>query len=330
MIASQVAGSEWSASGGAVARTSAAISSADAAATGDAGGGKWHPISYSIDDQGRRELFGAAAFAAQPRQGSGGFTVPRGHGGAGGATGDIPESVVAGLPPTDDPAATESLPARSHPARGSGLPPAATADAPHRAGEAPLRLSPATPRPRSESPDPSATPPATASAAPVQPPERIRKDAVGGRAGVAEAQRLLAILGYAPGTDDGVAGKQTRAAVLAYRKAAGLPATDDRIDAALLSSLRRDLRSAPSATESRSEAEAAPGRPPSLTERIMGGMQHLIGRDLDSVRAPAQLAEYCTVRSDEWIYDWGLGQMRLCGDVNGAGRVAYRPLPGDR
>jgi hypothetical protein len=72
------------------------------------------------------------------------------------------------------------------------------------------------------------------------------------------------------------------------------------------------------------------GRPASLTERILGGMQRVFARDLDSVRAPGQLAEYCASRTDEWFYDRGQGRMRLCGDLNGAGRVAYRPLPGDR
>ncbi len=72
-------------------------------------------------------------------------------------------------------------------------------------------------------------------------------------------------------------------------------------------------------------------RPPeSLTDRILGGMQRLIGRDLDSVRAPEQLVQYCGERADEWIYDRGQNRMRLCGDINGGGRIAYRPLPGDR
>ncbi len=54
---------------------------------------------------------------------------------------------------------------------------------------------------------------------------------------VAEAQRLLAALGFDPGPADGVAGRRTRAAVRAYQRATGLPETGV-IDESLLASLR--------------------------------------------------------------------------------------------
>ena len=99
----------------------------------------------------------------------------------------------------------------------------------------------------------------------------------------------------------------------------------------MLSRLRKEMRTPPSTVAAAPPASSATTKPStSLTERILGGVQRLIARDLDSARAPAQLAAYCATRSDEWIYDRGQDRMRLCGEINGSGRIAYRPLPGDR
>lgn len=58
------------------------------------------------------------------------------------------------------------------------------------------------------------------------------------RTEVIELQTLLAVLGFDPGTPDGIAGTRTRAAIRAYQKQASLPA-DGHPSADLLSALRQ-------------------------------------------------------------------------------------------
>jgi len=57
------------------------------------------------------------------------------------------------------------------------------------------------------------------------------------QAGIAEVQRLLAVLRFTPGAPDGVAGASTVAAIRLYQQFAGLP-----VDGAVTEALLRDLR----------------------------------------------------------------------------------------
>ncbi|MFO1153381.1 MAG: peptidoglycan-binding protein [Rhodospirillales bacterium] len=288
------------------------------------------PLAQGLHDQLRRELFGAAVPGRQPggtddaTNGAAAAVPARAPGIGAGATGDIPPLMSASLPKANEvaPAVNAVRPAQLTVTAPNGPQPDAGA---------PLQLSPTPPRPRMEEAVAPATPRAPLTARPSAPEQApVATRGKGGDPQVAEAQRLLAILGYTPGATDGRVGSQTTAAVRAYEKVAGLP-QDGRIDAALLAHLRKDMRTPPSdATVTPTPSQAASKPPASFTERVLGGMQRLIARDLDSTRAPAQLAEYCANRSDEWIYDRGQDRMRLCGEINGTGRVAYRPLPGDR
>jgi len=101
------------------------------------------------------------------------------------------------------------------------MPPEALADAERRGRQAKLPAAPA-----------------RAAAVPAAPAAAAEDD---GKAQIAEAQRLLARLGYQPGPADGIAGRGTLAAVRAYQGKAGLP-VDGRIDQALLARLRADAR----------------------------------------------------------------------------------------
>lgn len=154
---------------------------------------------------------------------------------------------------------------------------------------------------------------------------------VSGNAGVAEVQQQLIARGYAVGPVDGRLGARTIEAIRRYQKASGL-AADGRIDAALLARLRGRGGEGPAR---RPRAAAASGSlpeeaaPVTLSHRVLGGVQRLIGPDHDSRLSPDDLAGYCRERPDEWIYDAGQKRLRLCADITG-GRVAYRPLPGDR
>lgn len=146
---------------------------------------------------------------------------------------------------------------------------------------------------------------------------------------VAEAQSLLASLGYTVGSVDGMMGPRTETALKAYERKSGLK-VDGRVDDQLITRLRNDARTAPRGNESTATEAPAPPARQSLTGRVLGGVQRLIGHDFNSVVAPQELAAYCDVRGDEWIYDRGLDRMRSCADVVGAPKVAVRPLPGDR
>lgn len=60
---------------------------------------------------------------------------------------------------------------------------------------------------------------------------------------VAEAQRMLARLGYDPGPADGVLGRRSKAAIAEYRRDRGLP-PGDKVDADLLDHLQSEIRKA--------------------------------------------------------------------------------------
>lgn len=179
------------------------------------------------------------------------------------------------------------------------------------------------PRARPE-PPPSALPPQRVKvpeARPTSPPPK-------GEARVAEVQTLLATLGYRIGTVDGRIGPRTKAAIKAYEKKGGLK-VDGQVDDQLLARLRADARSASGESAQPSHAAVTPPAKPSITGRILGSVQHVLGHDLNSVVAPDQLAAYCDTRTDEWVYDRGLDKMRSCAEVVGK-PVAFRALPGDR
>lgn len=145
---------------------------------------------------------------------------------------------------------------------------------------------------------------------------------------IAEAQTLLAALGYNVGSVDGRMGSRTEAALKAYEKKSGLK-VDGRVDDQLLARLRSETRATPRANEATANEPPSPRPHPSLTGRVLGGVQRLIGHDFNSVAAPDELVAYCDDRGDEWVYDRGLDKMRSCTDVVGAPKVAVRPLPGD-
>lgn len=180
------------------------------------------------------------------------------------------------------------------------------------------------PRPR-----PEQVPVVLAPASVTVPEKRPQLSAQRGDQRVAEAQSLLASLGYSVGTVDGMMGPRTETALKAYERKSGLK-VDGRVDDQLMTRLRNDARSAPRGNESTATETPAPPARQSLTGRVLGGVQRLIGHDFNSVVAPEELAAYCDVRGDEWIYDRGLDRMRSCADVVGAPKVAVRPLPGDR
>jgi Putative peptidoglycan-binding domain-containing protein len=181
----------------------------------------------------------------------------------------------------------------------------------------------ALPRPR-----PKLPPPALAPQQVKVPEARPGVAPRSGDARVAEAQSLLGSLGYRVGTVDGRMGPQTMAAIKAYEKKGGLK-VDGRVDDQLLARLRADARTASLESAQPTQAAAAPAAKQSLTGRVLGGVQRVIGHDLNSVVAPERLAEYCDTRTDEWIYDRGLDKMRSCAEVVGK-PVAFRALPGDR
>lgn len=150
-----------------------------------------------------------------------------------------------------------------------------------------------------------------------------------GNVRVAEAQELLAALGYPIGIMDGRLGPQTQAAIKAFEKRGGLKA-DGRVDEQMLARLRADA-----AALSRDEAvavtpDSAPVPSRSLTGRVLGNVQRLIGHDFNSITAPEAVIAYCDEHGDEWIYDRGVDRLRACFELVGKPKVAFRPLPGDR
>ncbi|NJO55144.1 MAG: peptidoglycan-binding protein [Rhodospirillales bacterium] len=146
---------------------------------------------------------------------------------------------------------------------------------------------------------------------------------------VAEAQSLLTVLGYQVGPVDGKIGRQTRAAIREFEKKRGLE-VDGRLDKKVLAQLRLEAQSARSAPPPKAEVAEPPLPPQSFIGRVAGGLQSLISHDFNSVTAREKLVGYCAARADEWIYDRGLDKMRLCADILGDSRIAFRPLPSDQ
>ena len=91
---------------------------------------------------------------------------------------------------------------------------------------------------------------------------------------VAEAQRLLASLGFAAGGADGRPGKRTTQAVRSYQRANALPVSG-RIDAPLLAHLRAAVTT-PNRQPAAATAAAA-ARQPSLSGRVLGGVFAMFG-----------------------------------------------------
>jgi peptidoglycan hydrolase-like protein with peptidoglycan-binding domain len=144
---------------------------------------------------------------------------------------------------------------------------------------------------------------------------------------ITHAQTNLAALGYDPGPADGRFGSRTEAALRKFQKDARLPPGDGRIDDRLLARLDTEARTR--ARSGRQELAAiSPGAAPkaekprerSIFGSVLGGFQRLLGRDFDSVRRPRELAAYCRVNTNTWIYDFGREAFVYCGNV-AAGQV---------
>jgi hypothetical protein len=142
------------------------------------------------------------------------------------------------------------------------------------------------------------------------------------RAQVAEAQRLLARLGHAPGPADGVLGERTEHALDAWQRRSGRP-RGAVLDAALLAQLRKDVRAAQVAS-ARTARLAAPrhvdlpnlndGRTePAWVATLAGGFQRLFGREFDSRRNPLTIRDYCSLNRETWIFDEGRRTFLWCG-----------------
>lgn len=165
-------------------------------------------------------------------------------------------------------------------------------------------------------PDAAVEPDDGAPVQPVKAPER---------GGVAEAQRLLARLGYTPGPVDGVFGERTQHALEAWQRRSGRPA-DAELDAALLAQLRKDARSMQAMVRARKAgAETRPhtalpdvGKDdgtaePAWVATLAGGFQRLLGRKFDSRANPVAIRQYCSVNRETWIFDEGRRTFLWCG-----------------
>lgn len=116
---------------------------------------------------------------------------------------------------------------------------------------------------------------------------------------VADAQTLLAELGYGPGPVDGLIGPRTRAAVRAFQRDEGA-AVDGRITDSLVQRLRARKAAGEAVDESRR------GR----------GLWSMLGFDLDSIHAPDRFYRYCRDNPDTWVYDHGKGRFVYCERFN--------------
>jgi peptidoglycan hydrolase-like protein with peptidoglycan-binding domain len=122
---------------------------------------------------------------------------------------------------------------------------------------------------------------------------------------IAEAQRLLTRLGYAPGAADGVYGKRTEAAIRAFQRRKGAIA-DGEVTDQLVARLRSDVRqlaARPPQAPPVARTGVATGRSsPGLLASLVHGFQRLIGWDSDSARHPAAFRAYCHTSSGEKVY----------------------------
>ncbi len=159
-------------------------------------------------------------------------------------------------------------------------------------------------------------------AAKTRPPEQPHSDrpkpASGGmqdRARVTQAQTYLRQLGYDPGPVDGVQGRKTKSAIVAFQRSRGLSA-DGKVTASLINSLVVEANSRqakPLAAET--PAQGKPVKREDFFGTILSGLQNLRGLDFNSVESPARLNEYCGKNSDNWVYDNGTSRSVYCRDV---------------
>ncbi|TVR96416.1 MAG: hypothetical protein EA406_12040 [Rhodospirillales bacterium] len=209
--------------------------------------------------------------------------------------GTAEQSAAAGLPSEPAPPADAGIPAQLQRAladtpdaprtRIDGIrAPAVAPDASAVAGRTAGTDDPAEPTAAEASADPAAGPSAPM---PRTPPASSPL--------VADAQSLLAELGYGPGPVDGMVGPRTRAAVRAFQRAEG-ESVDGRITPALVATLR---------------ARQAAGAAVTPEERGRS-LWSALGFDLDSVRAPGRFLEYCRNNPDTWVYDHGERRFVYC------------------
>lgn len=181
------------------------------------------------------------------------------------------------------------------------------------------------------------TPPAAPSARPVVPanapssassPVAARAASTAPSPQLLEAQQLLGRLGYNVGTPDGVDGSRTRSAIRAFQGTNGLKA-DGEVSDGLLVLLRRQMKARMQQISQGQAAGsvrlAAASEDTSWISAAARGLQRLLGRDFDSVRAPQELRNYCRANPETWIFDEGRGKMVLCGNL-----VSARPGSGDQ
>lgn len=137
---------------------------------------------------------------------------------------------------------------------------------------------------------------------------------------VRTAQYLLSRLGYDPGPADGVAGRNTLAAVRAYQTDKG-EAADGRITEALVNRLDADVVA--QATGRLTDVEESRKMEASLNGRrenknvwanILGGIQKVLGYEFNSTKDPDKMSAYCSKNGENWIYDFGTEQFVLCRD----------------
>lgn len=145
---------------------------------------------------------------------------------------------------------------------------------------------------------------------------------------IAEAQRRLAALGYDPGPIDGRPGLRTRGAVREFERDLRMHISG-RIDDRLLARLEAEIRSRTQRGRQEPTQVAVPrpaAAPPAergIVGSVLGGLQRLLGRDINSFDRPAELAAYCHANAETWIYDFGREAFVYCGNVN-AGQAAVQ------
>jgi type II secretory pathway predicted ATPase ExeA len=105
---------------------------------------------------------------------------------------------------------------------------------------------------------------------------------------VALAQSRLNALGYRAGSVDGVVGPRTRAAIRRFQAKAGLP-VDGKISEPLIAALRRQSTKSNLRTQGREKPR----------RRIMPALR----LQLDSVKQPEALQEYCRENRNTWVFD---------------------------
>jgi Putative peptidoglycan binding domain len=134
---------------------------------------------------------------------------------------------------------------------------------------------------------------------------------------IAEAQRLLTRLGYAPGAADGVLGKRTETAIRGFQRRKGATA-DGEVTDQLVARLRSDVRHLaarpPQAPPVERTGVATAGRSsPGLLASLVHGFQRLIGWDSDSARHPAAFRAYCHTSSGERVYCGNIARRKGAG-----------------